>query len=279
MTMRMSADGRAKLIKREGFKTRAYRDSVGVWTIGVGHTSAAGAPVVTPGLVVSKADVDAILSRDLGQYERAVNEAVRTPLSQGQFDALTSLCFNIGVGAFEKSSVVKRLNAYDYAGAADAFLLWNKPKEIIGRRRGERAQFLAATGDNHLDRGALRLVEAPSRVEGENVSAAYLRAAGSRTIAGADQAQQGVAGSVISIGGATMALSQVKDVADQAQEAATAIQSGVSALEALRTYWPLLAVLGLSAVAAYFVWRAWRGAAIVKAARVDDAACGLNVGR
>ncbi|WP_018266534.1 hypothetical protein [Methylosinus sp. LW4] len=106
-----------------------------------------------------------------------------------------------------------------------------------------------------------------------------LRAAGSRTIKGADQAQQGVAGAMVSVAGATAALSQIKDVADQAQEAATAVQSGVSALEALRDYWPLLAVVGLSAAAAYFVWRAWRGASLVKAARVDDAAFGLNIGR
>lgn len=117
--------------------------------------------------------------------------------------------------------------------------------------------------------------------EDEEVTASVrdLRAAGSRTIKGADQAQQGVAGAIASIGGASAALSQVKDVADQAQEAATAVQSGVSTLEALRTYWPLLAVAVLSAIAAYFVWRAWRGAALVKAARVDDAASGLNIGR
>ncbi|WP_210252730.1 lysozyme [Methylosinus sporium] len=276
--MRMSAGGRAQLIRREGSKTKAYRDSVGVWTIGVGHTSAAGAPVVTPGLVVSKAEVDEILSRDLGQYERTVNDSIRAPLTQGQFDALVSLCFNIGCKGFANSSVVKRLNAYDYAGAADAFLLWSKPKEIIGRRKTERAQFIAATGDNHLDREPQHAA-APTHAEGEDVSTAYLRAAGSRTIKGADQAQQGVVGSLASIGGATAALSQVKDVADQAQEAATAVQSGVSTLEALRTYWPLLAVVALSAVAAYFVWRAWRGAALVKAARVDDAASGLNIGR
>ncbi|HEY8066648.1 MAG TPA: N-acetylmuramidase family protein [Methylosinus sp.] len=113
----------------------------------------------------------------------------------------------------------------------------------------------------------------------DEITTKELRAAGSRTIAGADQAQQGVVGAVASIGGATAALSQVKDLADQAQEAATAVQSGVSTLEALRTYWPLLAVVGLSAVAAYFVWRAWRGAGLVKAARVDDAVSGLNVGR
>ncbi|CAN2532517.1 hypothetical+protein [Methylocapsa aurea] len=274
MTMTMSADGRAKLIVRESFKTRAYRDSVGVLTIGVGHTSAAGAPFVTAGLTVTKEEVDEILSRDLGQYENAVN-AVRVPLTQGQFDALTSFCFNVGIGAFKKSTVVKLLNKGDYRGAADALLKWNKPPEIMGRRRSEREQFLSATRPKVAD----SVQAAVSAGETPKVTTKELRAAGSRTIAGADQAQQGVVGAVASIGGATAALSQVKDLADQAQEAATAVQSGVSTLEALRTYWPLLAVVGLAAVAAYFVWRAWRGAGLVKAARVDDAVSGLNVGR
>jgi lysozyme len=146
MTMRMSADGRAQLIRREGFRTKAYKDSVGVWTIGVGHTSAAGEPRVTPGLVITRQEVDEILSRDLRQYEDAVSAAVRVPLTQGQFDALVSFCFNIGTGGFRKSTVVRRLNGGDYKGAAAAFMMWNKPPEIKGRRDSERKQFLAATG-------------------------------------------------------------------------------------------------------------------------------------
>lgn len=140
--MKMSAEGRRKLTIREGVRLKAYKDSVGVWTIGVGHTSAAGDPKVTPGLTITQAECDEIFARDLVQYERAVDKAVKVPLSQKQFDALVSLCFNIGTGGFARSSVVKRLNAGDTVGAADAFLLWNKPPEIMGRRRGERKQFL-----------------------------------------------------------------------------------------------------------------------------------------
>lgn len=118
-----------------------------------------------------------------------------------------------------------------------------------------------------------------SAVPREQITAKELRAAGSRTIAGADAAKQGLTGSLASIGGATAALSQMQDVASQAQEAAVAVQSGVDALEALRTYWPLIAVVALTGAAAFFVWRAWRGANLVTAARVDDAVGGLNVGR
>jgi lysozyme len=281
MILKMSADGRAQLIRREGFRTKAYRDSVGVWTIGVGHTSAAGAPIPRAGMSITKAEVDEILSRDLGQYEEAVRSAVRVPLSQGQFDALVSFCFNIGASGFQKSTVVRRLNAGNYKGAADALLMWNKPPEIMGRRRSERAQFIAATGAPKTAAAIVKAAPAPIAdipVE-ETVSADYLRAAGSRTIAGADIAQQGLAGSIASIGGATAALSQMQDVASQAQEAVVAVQSGVGALETLRTYWPLIAVVALTGAAAFFVWRAWRGASLVKVARVDDALSGLHVGR
>lgn len=142
--MKMSADGRKRLIAREGKKLRAYKDSAGVWTIGVGHTTAAGAPTVIAGLTITDAECDQILARDLVQYEDAVNRAVTAKLNQNQFDALCSFCFNIGTGGFTRSTVVKCLNAGDAVGAADALLMWNKPPEIMGRRRSERAQFLEA---------------------------------------------------------------------------------------------------------------------------------------
>jgi lysozyme len=68
---------------------------------------------------------------------------VKVPLTQNQFDALYSLCFNIGEGAFKKSTVVKRLNANDYKGAADAILMWNKPSVLEKRRKRERDLFLS----------------------------------------------------------------------------------------------------------------------------------------
>lgn len=144
--MKTSAAGRAKITQREGNKLKAYTDTVGVLTIGVGHTSAAGAPKVTKGMTITAAESDAILSRDLALFEKAVNDAVKVPVTQTQFDALVSLAFNIGTGAFKKSTLVKRLNAGDVAGAGAAFMMWNKPKEIIGRRKTEQAQFLSGGG-------------------------------------------------------------------------------------------------------------------------------------
>lgn len=143
--MQTSAAGRAAIAQREGNKLKAYTDSVGVLTIGVGHTTAAGPPIVTKGLTITAAQSDQILSRDLATFETAVNKAVKVPLSQGQFDALVSLAFNIGAGAFAKSTLVKRLNAGNVAGAAEAFMMWNKPPEIIGRRKTEQKQFVAGS--------------------------------------------------------------------------------------------------------------------------------------
>lgn len=108
---------------------------------------------------------------------------------------------------------------------------------------------------------------------------ADLRAAGSRTIAGADATKQGLAGSLGSVAAATVAASQVQDVSGRMREAVVAVQSGVGALETLRAHWPLLAIVALAGVAAVFAWRAWRGASLVTAARVDDAVSGLNIGR
>lgn len=145
--MKMSAKGRVLLTKREGVRLHAYQDSIGVWTIGVGHTSMAGPPYVNAGLTITKDECDQILSRDLVQYEQAVAKAVHVPMTQNQFDALTSLCFNIGAGNFAKSMVVKKLNAGDVRGAADAILNWNKAggqviNGLVKRRAAEREQFL-----------------------------------------------------------------------------------------------------------------------------------------
>lgn len=145
--MKTSSFGRAEIARREGCRLTAYFDSVGILTIGVGHTSAAGAPKVTKGLTISASEADAILSRDLALFENAVNNAVKVPLNQNEFDALVSLAFNIGGGAFAKSTLVRKLNAGDRQGAANQFSVWNKAggkvlKGLVTRRAAERAQFL-----------------------------------------------------------------------------------------------------------------------------------------
>lgn len=147
MQMRTSAAGRKALAAREGVRLSAYRDSVGVLTIGIGHTSVAGPPKVTPGLTITRDECDAIFARDLAKYEATVAQTVTAPVTQSQFDAMVSLCYNIGQGAFIRSSVARKLNVGDVQGAADAFLAFDKAggrvlPGLATRRRSERAQFL-----------------------------------------------------------------------------------------------------------------------------------------
>lgn len=140
--MKTSSRGLAAIALREGNMLTAYRDTVGVWTIGVGHTSAAGLPYVVKGMKITNAESLAILSRDIAAVEADVNRLVKVPLTQDQFDALVSFVFNIGSTAFAKSTLLRYLNAKRYALAADQFLVWIKQKELLGRRKQERAQFL-----------------------------------------------------------------------------------------------------------------------------------------
>lgn len=139
--MDLSAIGKAVLIAREGRRLHAYRDSVGIWTIGIGHTSAAGPPLVTPGLVLTPAECDAVFDRDVVRFVAAVRTAVPGPLPQHAFDALVSLCFNIGPAALARSTLVRRLNDGDTDGAARAMMMWDRPAALIPRRGAEQDQF------------------------------------------------------------------------------------------------------------------------------------------
>ncbi|MFB0490124.1 lysozyme [Methylobacterium sp. OAE515] len=151
--MDLSPLGRAALAAREGCRPRAYRDSVGVWTIG-GRTSAAGPPAVREGLCLSQAEADALFAADLGPYVASVRAALARPVPQPFFDVCCSLCFNIGPANFSHSSVVRLANAGDLARAVEAFLLWDRPAAILTRRQAERDQAaLAAYGAVYARRG------------------------------------------------------------------------------------------------------------------------------
>lgn len=150
--MKTSRSGIELIKKWEGCRLTAYQDSVGVWTIGYGLTSAADIISVVKGLTITQDQANQYLVEALGKYEAEVSKALtRTPW-QSQFDAMVSLCYNIGPGAFAKSTVVKKFNSGDIPGAADAFLLWNKAggKVVEGlknRRADERKLFLTASNE------------------------------------------------------------------------------------------------------------------------------------
>lgn len=146
----MSQKGLDFLVAQEGFIPYAYNDSQGHATFGVGHllhrgpvTAADRAQWGTKANPKPRSFAVKVLRDDLAErFEPAVRDAVKTPLKQHQFDALVSFAFNIGANGFRGSTAVKRLNARDFAGAADAMLMWRRPPEILPRRRRERELFL-----------------------------------------------------------------------------------------------------------------------------------------
>ena len=150
--MKTSDRGIALIKAHEGLRLQAYQDPVGVWTIGYGHTTAAGPPKVERGMKITDAGADAILRQDLAKFEGYVSSAVKVPLNQNEFDALVSFTFNLGPGNLRSSTLLKKLNAGDRAGAADEFLKWTKAggktlPGLVKRREAERALFLAPMVD------------------------------------------------------------------------------------------------------------------------------------
>jgi lysozyme len=144
--MQVSEAGLALLKEFEGCRLKAYQDSVGVWTIGYGLTSAAGLIKVGPGLTITQAQADEYLRKALVQYEMAVLAAIKKPMTQCEFDAMTSLCYNIGIGNFRKSSVVRQFNMGNKGAAKHAFHLWCKAggkvlPGLVRRRKAEAELF------------------------------------------------------------------------------------------------------------------------------------------
>jgi len=136
--MKLSQQGE-KLIKSfEGLRLAAYRDVAGVWTIGYGSTHYHDGRTVKPGdKLSSEVQASAIFVNTLGQYEAAVNNYVKVPLTQDQFDALVSFTYNEGTYALKESTLLKKLNARDYDSAANQLLIWNK---ITDQRSGEKIE-------------------------------------------------------------------------------------------------------------------------------------------
>jgi len=127
----------------EGLELRAYLCPAGIWTIGWGHTGTD----VYKGLVITLAEAEDLLERDLRTSEGYVNSLVKVKLTQNQFDALVSFIYNVGGGAFKGSTLLRLLNAGDYKGAADQLLRWDKAKGkvlagLTKRRQKERELFL-----------------------------------------------------------------------------------------------------------------------------------------
>lgn len=151
--LQLSNAGMALIKQFEGFRSAPYRDAVGVPTIGYGNTyyldgrkvSMSDKPLTKDEAHQLKMD---ITNRDFAPAVRKALASSKVAITQNMFDACVSLAYNIGVGGFARSSVVRHLNAGNKQAAADAFLLWNKAggkvlKGLDNRRRAERALFLS----------------------------------------------------------------------------------------------------------------------------------------
>ncbi|EPU9086317.1 lysozyme [Enterobacter hormaechei] len=146
--MMQTSDKGIALIKQfEGCKLLAYQDSVGVWTIGYGWTQPVDGKPIRAGMSINQETAERLLKTGLVSYENDVSRLVKVRLAQWQFDALVSFTYNLGARSLSTSTLLRKLNAGDYAGAADEFLRWNKAggKVLNGltrRREAERALFL-----------------------------------------------------------------------------------------------------------------------------------------
>lgn len=138
-----------ELVKEfEGFRAKAYKCPAGVWTIGYGTTAAAGVGIdPKPGVTVTEDEAEDLLEKTMEKFGEQIKPLITAPINNNEYGAFLSLAYNIGPGAFKKSSALRLFNAGDKAGAAKALLMWNKAggKVLPGltrRREAEKKLFL-----------------------------------------------------------------------------------------------------------------------------------------
>ena len=146
--MQLSKEGLDFLVLNEGLRLRPYLDSKGVPTIGIGSTFYEnGTKVKMTDKKISVARAYELAGKVLEDFTKSIAKEIKVELKQNQVDALISFTYNIGVGAFKRSTCLRKLNNKDYKGAADAMLLFNKVngvinKGLVNRRDRERKLFL-----------------------------------------------------------------------------------------------------------------------------------------
>lgn len=138
----LNMDG-LNLIKHfESLELNAYQDSVGVWTIGWGHT---GTDVIE-GKTITEEEAENLLKEDLSKFEKAVNNSVTIALNENQYAALVSFTYNLGIGNLQSSTLLKLLNSKDSFNASKEFVKWSKAggnrlEGLVKRRLSERNLF------------------------------------------------------------------------------------------------------------------------------------------
>lgn len=146
--MKTGLNGLNLIKEKEGLRLKPYLCSAGVATIGYGSTMYAdGRKVTLKDAAISEKQALELLANTLGKYEKAINDYVKVQLTQNEFDALVSFTYNLGAGNLLSSTLLKKINAGDKAGAANQFDAWNKAggkvlEGLVKRRAAEKALFL-----------------------------------------------------------------------------------------------------------------------------------------
>ena len=140
-TMIISIPGIELLTHFEGLRLEAYQDSVGVWTIGYGHTKG-----VTPSMKITEAQANNLLRTELIEYQYYINDMVTVILSQCEFDALVCWVYNLGPTNLRGSTLLKVLNQGDKFLGPELIRRWNRAggkvlKGLVRRREAEALMF------------------------------------------------------------------------------------------------------------------------------------------
>jgi lysozyme len=137
------------LIKQfEGCRYHPYRDSVGLWTVGYGHLIGDGKSLPSgDNRIFTQEEIDSFLVNDLTRTESGINMLLKVPVTQNQYDALCSFCYNLGVGTFQKSTLLKDINAKMWDAAANDLLKFHfaggvSQPGLVKRRQAEHDLFI-----------------------------------------------------------------------------------------------------------------------------------------
>ncbi|GHF71251.1 lysozyme [Seohaeicola zhoushanensis] len=159
--MKVSDKGLLEIAEHEGIVPAPYLDSKGIWTYGIGHTAGAGGldPLELDRAMPSNVEAAighaiSVFREDIAKVERRIEAVIRVPLKQHQIDAIASWDLNTGGLTWKSASgqpcqLVRQINAGDFSG--EGFMGWQKPKEIIKRRKAERALFRTGNYDANGD--------------------------------------------------------------------------------------------------------------------------------
>jgi lysozyme len=252
--MKGNQAGRGLIAEFEGQRLTAYRCPAGVWTIGIGSTQ----PPVTPGMQITMDEMWERFDHDIAIYETGVLAALAgAPTTQNQFNAMVSLAFNIGLGGFRTSSVLRAHKAGNTSAAANAFGLWNKATvdgklvEMPGltrRRAAETALYLTPDAVGHVER-AWAMPQAVAKPAGASSSKAVLTNVG------------------VGAGAATLAISNLQPAIEAVN---SAVEAAKSAQGTWASLWDLLSPLsnghvytaliaaGITLAAVYLIRRVFR---------------------